>query len=61
LALLCGFTAVFGLRPVQTFVGFEKEISSDIVGLVVASLTMACMVVGSLLFPGRASACEHKE
>jgi SSS family solute:Na+ symporter len=61
LALICGFLAIFGLRPVQILLGFEREIRSDIVGLVVAFLAIALMVAGSLMFPDRGSALERKE
>jgi len=51
LALICGFGAVLGLKPVQVLVGIDK--SSAVVGLIVIALTIAVMVVGSLLFPDR--------
>ena len=63
LALICGFFALFGLKPVQNLFGFEKgeEISSAIVGLTVVAMAILAMVVGSLLFPDRDTAQKHKE
>lgn len=59
LALICGFGAVLGLKPVQVLVGIDK--SSAVVGLIVIALTIAVMVVGSLLFPDRRKPLENKE
>ncbi len=51
LALLCGFSALLGLSPVQRFL--EIQIPSARVGLATIALTAAAMIVGSLLFPDR--------
>ncbi|MBN1803689.1 MAG: sodium:solute symporter family protein [Sedimentisphaerales bacterium] len=59
LALICGFGAVLGLKPVQNL--FNVNISSEIVGLTVIALTILVMIIGSLLFPGRGSNEVHKE
>ena len=59
LALICGFGAILGLKPVQTKLGIN--VSSEIVGLTVIVLATVLMVVGSLVFPGRNSFVEHKE
>ncbi|HIG27464.1 MAG TPA: sodium:solute symporter family protein [Verrucomicrobiales bacterium] len=51
-ALLCGFTALLGLGPVQKkLLGFEEGIPSARVGLFTICLTVVVMIVGSLLFP----------
>jgi len=49
LSLICGFGALFGLKPVQALFGID--VSSQIVGLSVIALACGAMVVGSLLFP----------
>lgn len=63
LALLAGCSAVLGLAPVQKRLGIE--IPSARVGLAAIGLTVAAMVVGSLLFPDRkkpaAASCTEKE
>jgi len=59
LALLCGFGAVVGLKPVQSLLGIE--VSSAIVGLTVTALAMVLMVAGSLLFPARSTSRERTE
>jgi len=59
LALLCGFGAVVGLKPVQSLLGIE--VSSAIVGLTVIALAMVLMVAGSLLFPARSTSRERTE
>ncbi|MHC4431268.1 MAG: sodium:solute symporter family protein [Planctomycetota bacterium] len=51
LALICGFGAVVGLKPIQNLLGME--VSSAIVGLVVIALATVLMVAGSLAFPDR--------
>lgn len=52
LALLSGITAIFGLGPVQEFVGIEG-ITGAQVGLLSVVLTMAVMVIGSLIWPDK--------
>jgi len=66
LALICGFGAILGLKPVQALLGIE--LSSAVVGLTVVALAIALMLVGSLLFPDRGKPwpmagepLEHKE
>jgi SSS family solute:Na+ symporter len=59
LALICGFGALSGLKPVQALLGMD--VSSAIVGLTVIALAIVLMVVGSLLFPDRGRAPERKE
>jgi SSS family solute:Na+ symporter len=51
LALICGFGAILGLKPVQTMLGID--VSSEIVGLTVIACATTSMVVGSLIFPNR--------
>ena len=51
LSLICGFGALFGLKPVQALFGID--VSSQIVGLSVIALACGAMVVGSLLFPSK--------
>ncbi|MFQ6036279.1 MAG: sodium:solute symporter [Sedimentisphaerales bacterium] len=51
LALICGFGAILGLKPVQAILGIE--LSSAVVGLTVVAGAMALMLLGSLLFPER--------
>ncbi len=53
LALLAGFTALFGLSPVQKTLGIS--ITSARVGLISVVTAIAAMLVGSLLFPDRNS------
>ncbi len=48
LALICGFGAIVGLKPVQVILGID--VSSAAVGLTVILLATASMVIGSLLF-----------
>jgi SSS family solute:Na+ symporter len=52
LALLCGMTAIFGLGPVQEIVGIEGYSGAQI-GLLSVTLTMAAMVIGSLIWPDK--------
>lgn len=59
LALICGFGAVIGLKPVQALLGID--LSSEVVGLTVIALAVVLMVVGSLLFPDRSKPSERKE
>jgi len=59
LALICGFGAITGLKPVQTLLGID--LSSEVVGLTVIALAIAVMVAGSLLFPDRSKPLEDKE
>jgi len=60
LALVCGFGAISGLKPVQALLGIE--VSSAIVGLTVITLAVVLMVVGSLVFPDdRRTSLAHKE
>jgi len=66
LALICGFGAILGLKPVQALLGIE--LSSAVVGLTVVALAIMLMLVGSLLFPDRdkpwptaGEPLEHKE
>jgi len=61
LALVCGFLAILGLKPVQDFCGFEKKIPSEILGLTVVGLAMGLMILGSLLFPDRAAEKNRRE
>jgi len=51
LALICGFGAIVGLKPIQNLLGID--VSSAIVGLIVIALAIVLMVAGSLAFPGR--------
>ncbi len=59
LALICGFGALLGLKPVQDVLGMD--VSSAVVGLTAIALAIVLMVAGSLLFPGRRAPSEHKE
>jgi SSS family solute:Na+ symporter len=59
LALICGFGAIVGLKPVQAL--FGMKVSSEIVGLTVIALAIISMIVGSLVFPGCDSSKEIKE
>jgi SSS family solute:Na+ symporter len=59
LALICGFGAVLGLKPIQGLLNID--VSSEIVGLTVIVLSMVLMVAGSLVFPGNGSSEENKE
>ena len=59
LALICGFGAIVGLKPVQSLLGMN--VSSEIIGLTVITLATVLMVVGSLAFPGCDSFEEKKE
>jgi SSS family solute:Na+ symporter len=59
LALICGFGAILGLKPVQALVGMD--VSSAIVGLAVIALTITVMVAGSLMFPDRSKSSQYKE
>jgi SSS family solute:Na+ symporter len=59
LALICGFGAILGLKPVQTNLGID--VSSEIVGLTVIACAITSMVVGSLVFPDRSRPLESKE
>jgi SSS family solute:Na+ symporter len=59
LALICGFGALLGLKPIQTMLGMN--VSSAIVGLTVIALAILAMIVGSLAFPGCDSSEEIKE
>jgi SSS family solute:Na+ symporter len=59
LALVCGFGALLGLKPVQDVLGMD--VSSAVVGLTVIVLAMVLMVAGSLLFPGHGTSSKHKE
>jgi len=51
LALIAGFGAVLGLKPVQRLVGIN--VASEIVGLSVIAIATVLMVLGSLAFPDR--------
>jgi SSS family solute:Na+ symporter len=51
LALISGFGAIFGLKPVQRIFGVKW--ASEDVGLTVIALATGLMVLGSLLFPDR--------
>jgi SSS family solute:Na+ symporter len=59
LALICGFGAIVGLKPIQELLGIN--VSSEIVGLVVIVLATVMMVVGSLMFPDRGKSTEYQE
>jgi SSS family solute:Na+ symporter len=59
LALICGFGAVVGLKPVQALLGIE--VSSAIVGLTIIALAMVLMVAGSLLFPAGSTSRKRTE
>ncbi|MEA3224352.1 MAG: sodium:solute symporter family protein [Planctomycetota bacterium] len=59
LALICGFGAIVGLKPIQNLLGID--VSSAIVGLVVIALAIVLMVAGSLAFPDRGKSVEHQE
>jgi len=58
LALITGFGALFGLKPVQGL--FQVEVSSAIVGLVTIATAAVLMVAGSLCFPDREAMKESK-
>ncbi len=58
LALICGFCAILGLKPIQALLGMD--VSSAIVGLTVIALAITLMVVGSLLFPDRNQRTEDR-
>ncbi|MDT8302238.1 MAG: sodium:solute symporter family protein [Sedimentisphaerales bacterium] len=49
MALICGFGALLGLKPIQAL--FGMDVSSEIVGLTVIALAILAMIIGSLLFP----------
>ncbi len=59
LALICGFGAIFGLKPIQELI--DVEVPSAIVGLVVIALAAVMMIAGSLAFPGRGRSAENLE
>jgi SSS family solute:Na+ symporter len=59
LALISGFGAILGLKPVQAI--FGMKVSSEIVGLTVIVLATILMVAGSLAFPCREPSKEYKE
>jgi len=59
LALICGFGAIVGLKPVQAL--FGMNVSSEIVGLTVIALAIISMIAGSLAFPGCDSSNQIKE
>ena len=59
LALISGFGAIAGLKPVQNLLNID--ISSEIVGLAVIFLSVALMLIGSLLFPDHSPSFQHKE
>lgn len=52
LALLTGFTAILGLRPVQSILGMPA-IPGEHIGLVSVGLTCVAMILGSLVFPDK--------
>ncbi|NLX05936.1 MAG: sodium:solute symporter family protein [Phycisphaerae bacterium] len=65
-ALVCGFVALLGLKPLQTWLiihlnleslvaglGFQDTVGSEWVGLFTIALAVTVMFVGSLLFPDR--------
>ena len=56
LALMCGFGAAVGLKPIQNLLGIE--VSSAIIGLAVIALAVVLMVAGSLVFPDRGKSCR---
>ena len=53
LALICGFGAFLGLKPIQNMLGID--ISTEIVGLIIVALAAVLMVAGSVVFPDRFS------
>jgi len=59
LALICGFGAALGLKPVQDLL--HMDVSSEIVGLTVIVLAMVLMVAGSLAFPSGGPSADNKE
>jgi SSS family solute:Na+ symporter len=59
LALICGFGALLGLKPIQAI--FGMNVSSEIVGLTVIALSILAMIIGSLLFPQDHTYSEAKE
>ena len=71
LALMCGFLALVGLKPVQKHLPwlfepikeyFELEkITSAMVGLTVLALAIVLMLAGSLLFPDSGPVFDHKK
>jgi SSS family solute:Na+ symporter len=59
LALICGFGAILGLKPVQAI--FGMDVSSEIIGLTVIALAILAMITGSLLFPQNRAISDIKE
>lgn len=59
LSLLAGLIALFGLSPVQKLVGIQ--ISSARVGLFSVAITLAAMVIGSLLVPDKRKSSESPQ
>ncbi|MFC1677007.1 sodium:solute symporter [Planctomycetota bacterium] len=59
MALITGFGAVVGLKPVQRFL-FDKNWPTEIVGLTVLIAAIIMIIVGSLIFPDKTST-ENKE
>lgn len=49
LALLCGFGAILGLRPIQDMLGLN--IGPETVGLVTVAASLAAMLIGSVVRP----------
>jgi SSS family solute:Na+ symporter len=58
LALICGFFAVLGLKPVQALL--HIDVSSATVGLSVIAAAIVLMVVGSVLFPDRRTSSDSR-
>jgi SSS family solute:Na+ symporter len=72
LALFAGFLALLGLSKVQELCAsllapikkqfeIEGDISSAVIGLIVLSLAIVLMIVGSLLFPDKTQNSYHAE
>ena len=58
-ALICGFSAILGLGPVQKLLGID--IPGARVGLFSIGLAVAAMVIGSLLLPDKNKPAEQAE
>ena len=72
MALLTGFLAILGLSkvqqlcsplldPIKKLFGIEGDIPSAVIGLVVLSLAIVLMIVGSLLLPDKKQTINSQE
>ena len=59
LALVCGFGAILGLKPVQNLFGID--VSSAIVGLTVVASSVIMMIIGSLICPGKQISSDNNQ